>query len=81
MADETTDPLVPNIIKPEPTEEQLARAEKLAPLVKFVNSAAYKKVIADLTALQQPMMNEEGYSHLFGIISIMPRLKQWVEAQ
>jgi len=81
MAEET-----PPIPGTGPNEEEQAAAEaqaaKMKPLVDLVQSDAFAEVLDGLTAIHTAFISDQiGYSHLYGVMSTMPRLKAWAESQ
>lgn len=83
MVDDTDDTTQPAPMPaPGPTPEQIARAEKMEPLLELVQSDGFAAVSDKLREIHQSFMDEPlGYAHLFAVMDTMPRLKGWAEAQ
>jgi hypothetical protein len=76
MTDET--PPVPDGLTP----EQIERNAKMMPLLEVVQSAAFEEVAAALETVHSQYVDEpQGYAHIYGVTSMMPRLKDWAERQ
>lgn len=82
MSDEPTNETAPIITDNVSDEDKAARREFLQPLYDVVNSDDFTTTLATLSALRGQYIDEAiGFAHLHGVISIMPRLKEWVETE
>lgn len=82
MTEPTTDDTTPIITDNVSEGEKAERREFLQPLYDAVNSDDFTTTLATLSALRGKYIDEAmGFAHLHGVISIMPRLKEWVETE